>query len=52
MGPLLFLLYISKILDFYFIADDTNIYYEDVSASFREESELGIEETESMAKYK
>ena len=34
LGPLLFLLYItdlaniSKILDFYLFADDTNIYYE------------------------
>ena len=34
LGPLLFLLYIndlrniSKVLDFYLFADDTNIYYE------------------------
>ena len=37
LGPLLFLLYIkdlpniSNVLDFYLFADDTNIYYEDVS---------------------
>ena len=37
LGPLLFLVYIndlpniSKILDFYLFADDTNIYYEDYS---------------------
>ena len=37
LDPLLFLLYIndlpniSKILDFYLFADDTNVYYEDVS---------------------
>ena len=37
LGSLLFLLYIndlpniSKILDFYLFADDTNIYFEDVS---------------------
>ena len=37
LGPLMFLLYIndlpniSNVLDFYLFADDTNIYYEDVS---------------------
>ena len=41
LGPLLFLLYIndlpniSKILNFYFFADDTNIYYESNSLSLR-----------------
>ena len=42
LGPLLFLIYIndlpniSKVLDFYLFADDTNIYYEDVSLQILE----------------
>ena len=58
LGPLLFLLYIndlpniSSLLDLYLFADDSNLYYEDVSLISLEQKINRVEKTKSMAKCK